>query len=143
MATNNTKQPRLTLHYLLGATSFWGTSVRLLLMAFLGAAVFTARVIVMPETYASEVQAFIYIVGSFALLDAGYVMLARAMPLKRSLDMTVLLLADAAIAIIYVVPNFVYIPGFVLLGRWTVLIVIFVLSIRALLGLLLANTKKR
>jgi uncharacterized membrane protein len=112
-------------------------------MAFLAGTVLAARVIATPGTYESELQAFIYIVGSFALLDVGYVMIARAMPLKKSLDMTVLLLVDAAIGLAYVVPNFAQVPGFTMLARWTILTVLLVLSIRALCGLLLVDPKKR
>jgi uncharacterized membrane protein len=140
MATK--KQPRLTLHYLLGALSYWGTSVRVLLMAFLAAAVLTAHLIADPSSYDVSLRAFIYIVGSFFLLDAGYVMLARAMPGKKSTDMTALLLTEVALGVAYIVPNFAVVPGLTWLSNWALLIAIFVLSIRALLGFLFANTRK-
>lgn len=143
MATSKTKQPRLTLHNLLGAVSFWGTSVRLLLIAFLAIAVLAAHVIDASGNYEAELRAFIYIIGSFALLDAGYVMIARSMPLKKGADMTVLLLVEAAIGLSYVVPNFAFVPGLSWVARWAILIALFILSVRALLGLLFANTKKR
>lgn len=141
MATKESKQ-RLTLHYLFGALSFWGTSVRVLLMAFLAGAVFLAQVIENPGTYASELQSFIYVVGSFFVLDAGYVTIARSQPLSKVADMTVLLLADAALALAYIVPNFVHMPGLVWISRWSILSVLFILSVRTLLGLLAAHSRK-
>lgn len=145
MATTNKKPqaPQLTLHGLLGAISFWGTSVRLLLMTFLAGAVLAAHVIEMPGSYETEIQAFIYIVGSFFLLDAGYVMIARALPLKKSFDMAVLLIVDLIIGLGYITPNFAHMPEIAWSARWTILIVLFVLSIRALIGLLHPTTKKR
>lgn len=145
MATTTKKSqvPQLTLHGLLGAISFWGTSVRLLLMAFLAGAVLAAHVIELPGSYETEIQAFIYIVGSFFLLDAGYVMIARALPLKKTFDMAILLVVDLIIGLGYIVPNFAHIPELAWSARWTILIVLFVLSIRALIGLLHPTTKKR
>jgi len=143
MATKKTKQPRLTLHYLLGALSFWGTSVRVLLMAFLAAAVLVAQLIVDPSLYAQQLQELIYIVGSFFVLDAGYVMLARSMPFRKLTDTTILLLVDLALALAYIVPSFAHVPGLSWLAKWSILSVIFILSVRALTGLLMANSSKR
>lgn len=137
------KQPRLTLHNLLGALSFWGTSVRVLLMTFLAGAVLAAQIIVSPDSYGGQTQGFIYVVGSFFLLDAGYVMLARAMPFRKVADMTILLLADIGLALSYVLPSFVHVPGLSWFARWSIISVIFILSIRALIGLLMARPQKR
>jgi len=72
-------------------------------------------------------------------------LIARAFPLKKSLDMAVLLAVDLIIGFGYMTPNFAHMPEIAWSARWTILIVLFVLSIRALIGLLhpTTNTKKR
>lgn len=144
MATKSkkTKQPPVSLHTLLGAISYWGTTVRTLLLAFLAGAIFAARVISAPDSYAHELQVFVYIVGSFFALDTGYVMIARSMPFHRAADATLLILADLFIGASYVVSSFAVTPILSSISTWTILVVILVLSVRALAGLLFANPKR-
>lgn len=140
--SKKTKQPRLTLHGLFGAVSYWGTTVRTLLLAFLAGAIFVARVINIPDSYAHELQVFVYIVGTFFLLDTGYVMIARSMPLRKITDATILLLADLLIGASYVISSFTDMPVLNWISTWAIIIVVFVLAIRALIGLLIANPKR-
>jgi len=140
--SKKTKQPSLALHNLFGAVSYWGTTVRTLLLAFLAGAIFAARVISAPDSYAHELQVFVYIVGSFFALDTGYVMIARAMPFKAATDATLLILADLLIGASYVVSSFAAAPMLSSIATWAIIIVVFVLSIRALAGLLVANPKR-
>lgn len=146
MATKKTrkpKQPRLTLHYLLATLSFWGSSVRLLLITFLVGVIYVLKLMYADSSVEWETKVTIYILGSFALLDIGYVMLAKALPLKRRVDTACLLLVEALLAVIYIVPNLVEAPGLSWFSNWTILIVLLTVAIRALLGLLFASPKKR
>jgi hypothetical protein len=140
--SKKTKSQPLTLHTLFGAVSYWGTTVRTLLLAFLAGAIFAARVINMPDSYARELEIFVYIVGSFFLLDTGYVMIARSMPFKKITDATLLLLADLLIGVSYVVSSFAEAPVLAWISTWAIVVVVFFLAIRALAGLLVANPKR-
>jgi hypothetical protein len=140
--SKKTKQQPLLLHNLLGAISYWGTTVRTLLLAFLAGAIFAARVISAPDSYAHELQIFVYIVGSFFALDTGYVMIARSMPFRMMTDATLLILADLLIGASYVISSFANAPILSSISTWSIIVVVFVLSIRALAGLLVANPKR-
>lgn len=140
--SKKTKPQPISLHSLFAAVSYWGTTVRTLLLAFLAAAIFAARVISAPDSYAHELQVFVYIVGSFFVLDTGYVMIARSMPFRRATDVTLLILADLFIGASYVISSFASAPIMSAISTWAIVIVIFVLSVRALTGLLAANPKR-
>lgn len=142
MAKKTTKQPRLTLHQLLVAISFWGSATRLLLVAFIVASLFALKMYYQVATPEWEIKVAIYILGSFALLDIGYVIVARTLPLKRRLDQLSLLGAEAILGLAYVLPNVMYAPSLSRLASWSVLVVLLVLGVRTLLGLLFTPTKK-
>lgn len=141
MATTNAKTSRLTLHKLLGAVSFWGSSVRLLLLAFLVAIIFGLRLTYLDTTLTWEAQVVIYVLGSFALLDIGYVMLARAFPLDRQFDLLSLFLLEALLFAAYILPNITNVPSLGWLSNWILLVVLLALAIRGLIGLLFARKK--
>lgn len=101
------KKP-LYLHNLIVALSFWGTAVRTLLFSFLAVAVFAISLTeVGIAGFDQEVMVLIYVLGSFLLLDFGYVMIARSYPLKPALDVVSLLLADIFLALLYIAPSVV------------------------------------
>lgn len=137
----STTQPRLTLHQLLGSLSLWGSSTRLLLIGFIVAVIFALKLLYLDTSLDWELKVVIYIIGSFALLDTGYIILVRATPLKRRLDQLGLLGAEIVLAAAYVLPNLAHIPSLGKLANWTVLIVLLVLAVRALLGLLFSAKK--
>ena len=138
-STKNT-QP-LTLHGLIGALSFWGTAVRTLLFAFLAAAVF---VVALSEATTDaavdrEILLLIYVLGSFLLLDFGYVLVARAYALQRALDLLVLFLADILLAVLYIAPKLVVTTDITVRTNpliFVIFIPIIVLSGRMLVGML-------
>lgn len=142
MAKSKKTKQQLSLHSLFGAVSYWGTTVRTLLLAFLAGAIFAARVISAPDSYAHELQVFVYIVGSFFVLDTGYVMIARSMSFGTMTDATLVILADLLIGTSYVVSSFANAPILSSISTWSIIIVVFILSIRALAGLLVANPKR-
>ena len=142
MAKKATKQPRLTLHQLLGAMSFWGSATRLLLLAFLVLVIFALRITNLDTTLTWEAQVVIYVLGSFALLDVGYVMLARAFPLKKRVDIFCLLVLEILMAATYILPHLVSVRALGWFSNWFILIVLLALGVRGLLGLLF-STKKR
>jgi hypothetical protein len=103
-----TKQT-LTLHGLLGALSFWGTATRALLFGFLAVVVF---IVALSEATTNaqidtEMMILIYVLGSFLLLDFGYVLIARAYPLQKAVDILALFLADIFLAVLYIAPKVV------------------------------------
>ena len=135
------KKRTLTLHELLGSLSFWGTATRTLLFSFLAAIIF---VVALSEaaTYDAidgEVVTLIYVLGSFVLLDFGYVLIARSYLLPKGLDLLALAAADIIIALLYIVPKIVVVPQETSVTNpllYIVFIPIVCLSIRMLLGML-------
>lgn len=143
MAKKKTKTP-LTLHGLLVALSYWGTATRLLLAAFVSAVVF---LVALSETsgtaYAvsAEVIVLIYALGSMLLLDAGYVISARALPLRRTLDVMSLIGADLVILCFYTVPKVTVSTAVTLTNPVSVVLLfaVLVLAVRLLLGFLFSK----
>lgn len=139
-----TSTSSLTLHGLLAAISFWGTAVRTLLFAFLAVTVFLVALSEAGSASAfdSEVMVLIYVVGSFLLLDFGYVTVARAYKLLPGLDVLVLAVAELLVAALYIAPRLVVNPE-VTLRTDPLLFVIFVplvvLSMRTLIGMLFGS----
>ena len=135
------EKPTLTLHVLLGALSFWGTAARTLLFTFLATAVFLVALTEVTATSAvdSEIFILIYVLGSFLLLDFGYVMIARAYRMQRALDMLALLAAELILALLYIAPKLVVSSDVAVRVNpliFVVFIPIIVLSFRMLLGML-------
>ncbi len=135
------KKSPLTLHGLLVALSYWGTSVRLFIVTFVTCAVFAialSETSGRPSAVSGEVITLIYLLASVFVLDFGYVMAARALPMQRALDVMSLVAADLILLGLYVVPkvtvtttvNLVNPVGIV------ILIAILVLALRLLVGFL-------
>lgn len=154
MAKNTTKKPlrkktssQLTLHELIIALSFWGTAVRTMLFGFLAGAVFLVALTEAVNVSAadSEVMILIYVLGSFLLLDFGYVLVARTYRLRRLLDVPVLALADSLLALLYIVPK-VVVDSAVTVRTDPLLFVIFiplvVLALRMLVGMLYGTRQR-
>jgi hypothetical protein len=135
------EKPTLTLHVLLGALSFWGTAARTLLFTFLATAVFLVALteVTVANAVDNEILILIYVLGSFLLLDFGYVMVARAYRMQGVLDMLVLIGAELILALLYIAPKLVVSPETVVRVNpllFVVFIPIIVLSLRMLLGML-------
>lgn len=140
------KQP-LTLHGLLAALSFWGTATRTLLFGVLWLAVV---VVALSEAttaarFDMEIMTAIYVLGSYMLLDFGYVSIARAYPLVKQLDVAALVIAEVLLAALYIVPKVVVSQSVVL--RVDPLVFAFfvplvVLSLRMLVGILTSPAKR-
>lgn len=135
------KTPTLTLHSLIGALSFWGTAVRTLLFAFLAAAVFIVALTEATTDAAvdSEILVLIYVLGSFLLLDFGYVLIARAYALQRAIDLLALFVADILLALLYIAPKLVVTSDISVRTNpliFVIFIPIIVLSLRMLVGML-------
>lgn len=130
----------LTLHELLSALSFWGTTVRFLLFAFLAGVTFLVA-LAQTTSPADEVGLFIYVLATFLAFDAGYVLLARAMKLKPAVDKLVIIVGEVVFTIAHVVPYFALVPtAITAIVVWGPLGVVGLLSLRALLGLLYARS---
>jgi hypothetical protein len=143
--TSPTKQT-LTLHSLLGALSFWGTATRALLFSFLAVVVFIVALSEVTTNTAvdTEVMVLIYVLGSFLLLDFGYVLIARAYPLQKTFDILALVLADIFLAVLYIVPK-VIVSSDVYISVNPLIYVFFIplvaLSLRMLLGILFGGRR--
>lgn len=142
------KKNPLTLHGLLVSLSFWGTATRFLLFAFIATAVF---VVALSEAFSSsavdyQIMVFIYVLASFLLLDAGYVLVARRYALRRIIDIPALYLAELVIALLYVAPKMVVSRSIVLTYDplvYALFVPIVVLGIRMLLGILFSTAARR
>lgn len=141
------KKTSLTLHGLLVALSYWGTATRLFLAAFVSVVVF---MIALSETNGSasavsaEAIILIYVLGSILVLDAGYVIAARALPLKRFLDITSLAVADLAILCFYVIPKVTVTTTAPLVNPVGIVLLfaVLVLALRLLTGFLFSTKRK-
>lgn len=144
---NNPVKNPLTLHGLLISLSFWGTAVRAFLFSFLALAVFLVALTEATNQAGvdAEVMTLIYVLGSFLLLDFGYVLVSRAYPLRRLIDIPSIFVADIMVALLYIVPKVVVESG---VGAKThPLIYVFfiplvVLGLRILLGMLFTPVKR-
>lgn len=107
MTTKKSSKQKLTLHELIVALSFWGTAVRLFLFSFIAAAVFVVALSEAQTAQAvdNEVLILIYVLGSFLLLDFGYVTVARSYVLQKGLDIVALIAADLLLALLYIAPK--------------------------------------
>lgn len=95
-----------------------------------------------------QIMLLIYALGSFLLLDFGYVMVARAYPIVKWLDVLTVAVLDMLVALIYIVPKVVIMntPALRLDPMvYVFFIAIGAIAIRLLLGLLYSSgsSKKR
>ena len=146
MATSS-KPPHLLLHTLLGELSYWGTSVRILLIGFV---LFVANLVTVLNTVdtvsiTSYGAQFIYVMGSLLLLDAGYVTIARALPIStETVDKVLFLGFMAALGFVVVLPHFAVVPQSIMVSvKWVFIVTLFVLALRLVLGLFFGGRTDR
>lgn len=130
------------------AFSYWGTAVRILLIGFiLMIAVLLNSIEGTATTTVSQyIVQFIYLLGSLLLLDAGYVTIARALPIStETVDKVIFLLFLCALSAAIVLPYFATVPTAVIVSaKWVFLVTLFVLALRLVLGFFLGHrTEKR
>ncbi len=142
-----TQPPHLLLHNLLISLSYWGTAVRILLIGFV---LFIANMLtVIGLDSSSAVQSlaaqYVYFMGSLLLLDAGYVTIARALPIaKETIDRLLFLMFIAALSCVIILPYFAAVPESVLVSvQWVFLVSLFVLALRLVLGLVFGHSVER
>lgn len=139
-------KPTLSLHSLLGALSFWGTASRGLLFGFVSLAVFAIALSEARNSIAVdiEIMTFAYVLGSFLLLDFGYVMVSKAYTVSTGIDRFALCVADLFIAALYFVPSLV-VSSRISLTTDPLLFVVFVpvvvLTLRMLVGILFGSRR--
>lgn len=134
----------LTVHGLLGSLSYWGTAARMVLMAVLLGCAYLLNISVQTTWQAVDLETMmlIYGLGTIVVLDAGYVMAARALKLNAVFDRWVVMMSGLLIAAFFVIPSLFLVDVNAL--RLRVLSLIFALlivSIRILLGFILAKRK--
>lgn len=137
-------KPRLTAHELLGSISYWGTAARLVLVGVLLAVIYFVNISVVTTWQAVDLETmlFIYGLGTIVVLDAGYVMTAKALKLNKTVDRWVLTLSDLVIAGFFIAPSIISVGSYTTQLRVIMLVVaLFIVSIRILVGLLFARKK--
>lgn len=139
------QQPKpLTVHGLLGSLSYWGTAARMVLMTVLLGCAYLLNISVQTTWQAVDLETMmlIYGLGTIVVLDAGYVMAARALKLNAVFDRWVVMMSGLLIAAFFVIPSLFFVDVNAL--RLRVLSLVFTLlivSIRILLGFILAKRK--
>lgn len=147
MKKKSSKKTRsLSLHSLLGAVSFWGTAARGLLFSFVALAIFASALSEATSEAGidTEIMTFVYVLGSFLLLDFGYVLISRTYRVGSVIDRLALYTADLFLAALYFIPNLVVSPQIRLTTDpllFIVFIPIVVLSLRMLVGILFGSRK--
>lgn len=147
MAKKKTKNSPLTLHGLLGALSYWGTATRFFLATFVSLVVFwiaLSETNGTPAAFSVEAIVLIYALGSLFLLDVGYVIAARALPLRRTLDVMSLVVADLTILCFYAMPKVTVAATTPLANPVSVVLIfaVLVLALRLLSGFLFSTKRK-
>lgn len=142
-SATKTKLPsKLTVHGLLGALSYWGTMARLVLLTILLGSAYFLNVAVQSDWRVVDVETMvlIYAMGTLLVLDAGYVMTARALDLNQRIDRWVVMMSDLLLASFFVIPSF-FIVGAPSdkLKLLSLFIALLIVSIRLLIGLLFAK----
>lgn len=138
------KKQKLTAHGLLGSLSYWGSAARFLLVGIL--IVFAFLINLSGDSSAqyvdTEIMFLIFGLGTLLLLDLGYVTAARALPLNRQGDRWMLMLSDLGIGAFFILPSLIQlnVDGNKLRAI-SLLAVLFLLTLRSLVGLLFAKRK--
>lgn len=134
--------PKLFLHDLIGAISYWGTTTRVLLISFvLGVLALLHMIEAATAAYA---QPLLYAVACLLLLDAGYVTIARSLPFRSLIaDKLILWLVLIVLTAIAIIPYVVLLSTevFFQLNTWLFAIVLFILSLRLVLGIIQTPVK--
>lgn len=146
MAERKVKPTRekLTAHGLLGALSYWGTTARMLLAAVIVGFAFAVNLTGGSGSLYidTEIMFLIYGLATILILDMGYVVAARALPLNKMVDRWIVMLGDLLLAGFFVVPSIVIMSADGNKVRIISLIVaLLVVSLRALIGLLFSKRK--
>ncbi len=137
-------EKHLTAHGLLGSLSYWGTAARFVLVTVLLASAYLLNVSFVTDWRAVDIETIllIYGLGTIIVLDAGYVMAARALKLHPVFDRWVVMMSDLLIAAFFVIPSFFLVGNYSMQLRVLSLIVaLLIVSIRILVGLLFAKRK--
>lgn len=146
MAKNRTQTTttKLTVHGLLGSISYWGTTARFVFVSILIGFAFILNLSgsSVSQYIDTEIIFLILGLGSLLMLDLGYVVAARALPLKKMIDRWVIMMSDLLLAAFFVIPSIVIISvdgnKLRIVGFVSALLVI---ALRALVGLLFAKRR--
>lgn len=140
----NKRTQQLTLHTLIVARSYWGTTVRTLLLAvLLGLGIGIHQSILLDSAVlAHQISSFIFFITMFLLLDSGYVTIARSFDDDNNLlDRAVMLACLAMYAILVILPYFVVVKYQLSVTNITIT-VLFILAVRLAAGMTLYQKTK-
>lgn len=86
----------------------------------------------------------VYVIGSFLILDIGYVIISRAYEFTKRYDIAALLAAEMLLFISFFIPYLVVVTEqFARISQWVFIAVLFVLSARLLFGILYGKPVKK
>jgi hypothetical protein len=145
MAQKKKGDRALTVHGLLGSLSYWGTTARFLLVSILIWFAFFVNILSVNggTSYVDgEIFMLIYGLATLFILDLGYVIAARALPLNKMADRWIVMMSDVLLAATFIVPSLVSVAVDGNKLRAVSLVgVLLIVSIRILIGLLYAKRK--
>lgn len=135
----------LTAHGLLGSLSYWGSTARLILVTVF--VVFAYALNVSGAAGWQEVDAetmtAVYAFATLFVLDVGYVIAARALPMHPRFDRWFVILSDLVVAGFFVTPSLVSVGTYgERLKLVSFVVVLLVVAVRILLGLLMSKRKR-
>lgn len=139
-----TKKAPLTVHGLLGSLSYWGTTARVLVVGVLILAAFALNLTMATDaiSFDAEVIFLIFGLGTLLMLDLGYVVAARTLPLNAIADRWIVMMSDLALAAFFIVPSLIQVQVTSNKLRIVGLVLaLLILAIRVLLGLLFSKRK--
>lgn len=147
----STVTPSITLHRLIGQLTYLGASARLLLIATLALAVYGAQILeaalsgyAINGAVLGGIQSLFYVIGTFFVLEVGYLLIAKTYKMVSGFDKLVLFGADILLAAIYFTPYLVYLsPAKAGLSQFIIVPALAVLAGRLLIGLLYGSTARR
>lgn len=140
------KNPHLTVNGLLGAISYWGSAARLIILTILILFAFLLNIseAATASHFDMEIILLIYGLATVFVLDVGYVMAARALPLNKRFDRWVVSLSGLIVAGFFIVPSLIIVSTYSLRMRaLCILVALLVVSVRILLGLILSTRKRK
>lgn len=145
ISKKSTSRP-LTAHGLLGALSYWGTAARVLLVGLFVVFAYVLNVSMGSGDWRyvdGETMVMVYGLTVLVILDAGYVMIARALRLDERIDRWLVLLCGLGVASLFVIPSFVSLGQYSMRLRIvSIIAVLLILAVRMLLGLLFGKRNR-
>lgn len=138
------RSSKVKVHELLGSLSYWGTTARFLFVSVFIAAAFVLNLSGdnLAQYVDKEIMFFILGLATLLMLDLGYVVSARALPINPMADRWAVMISDMLLAALFIIPSLFQITADGDKVRIAgVLIALLIITGRALVGLLFSKRK--